>query len=184
MTLNLKQSTNNKDVYIVETLVNILHRCKKVLLIVFKNVINHAYRRYQYELSLSAITFSHANENSEIIQNYAYQDWQPYLEGIVNRVYPPELQLNNANAFWYEVPTFWFGFNYMYFKWTCFIQNLWYARWFWHGTFSFCPHYTSYGVYISQIIRFARVSSVTYFNARNIILTFNCLTFATRLQVW
>ena len=34
------------------------------------------------------------------------------------------------------------------------------------------PHYISYDVYISQLIRFARVSShVTDFNARNKILT-------------
>ena len=33
------------------------------------------------------------------------------------------------------------------------------------------PRSTSYGVYISQLIRFARVSSLTDFNARNIILT-------------
>ena len=38
------------------------------------------------------------------------------------------------------------------------------------------PHSTSYGVYISQLIRFARVSShVADFNARNISLTANLL---------
>ena len=34
------------------------------------------------------------------------------------------------------------------------------------------PHYTSYGVYVSQHIRFARASShVAYFNTRNKLLT-------------
>ena len=38
------------------------------------------------------------------------------------------------------------------------------------------PHATSYGVYISQLIRFARVSShVTDFNTRNKLLTVKLL---------
>ena len=44
------------------------------------------------------------------------------------------------------------------------------------------PRSTSYGVYISQLIRFARVSShVADFNFRN--KTFNCQTSATWLSV-
>ena len=37
----------------------------------------------------------------------------PYFEGMVNRIYPPELQLNKANTI--------FGFAFIYFKRICFI---------------------------------------------------------------
>ena len=67
-----------------------------------------------------------------------------YFEGMVNRIYPPELQLNKANTSDTEAP-------------------------FLDGDF---PRSTSYGVYISQLIRFARVCShVADFNARNKSLT-------------
>ena len=56
----------------------------------------------------------------------------PYFEGMVNQIYPPELQLNKANT----------------------------------------PRRPSYGVYISQLIRFAQVCShVDDFNTRNKCLT-------------
>ena len=96
----------------------------------------------------------------------------PYFEGMANRIYPPELQLNKANTSDTKAP-----FLGLYFS----ISN---------GLVSFkiydkrddfdldkvnfpfldgdVPHSTSYGVYISQFIRFARVSSdVVDFNARN-----------------
>ena len=70
----------------------------------------------------------------------------PYFEGMVNRIYPPELQLNKANTSDTEAP----------------FLDL-------DGD---VPRSTSYGVYISQLIRFARVSShVVDFNARNKCLT-------------
>ena len=69
----------------------------------------------------------------------------PYFEGMVNRIYPPELQLNKANTSDTEAP---------YLNLHLSISN------------------GSYGVYISQFIRFARVSSnVADFNARNKSLT-------------
>ena len=43
----------------------------------------------------------------------------PYFEGMVNRIYPPELQLNKANASDAEAPIF--GFVFIYFKWISFI---------------------------------------------------------------
>ena len=57
----------------------------------------------------------------------------PYFEGMVNRIYPPELQLNNANTSNTEAQ---------------YIANF---------PFLDCdvPRSTSYGVYISQLIRFA-----------------------------
>ena len=69
----------------------------------------------------------------------------PYFEGMVNRIYPPELQLNKANTADTEAP----------------FLDL---------------HLSIYGVYISQLIRFARVSShVVDFNARNKSLTVKLL---------
>ena len=43
----------------------------------------------------------------------------PYFEGMVNRIYPPELQLNKANTSGTEGPIF--GFAFIYFKRICFI---------------------------------------------------------------
>ena len=43
----------------------------------------------------------------------------PYFEGMVNRIYPPELQLNKVNTSDTEAPFFWFAF--IYFKRICFI---------------------------------------------------------------
>ena len=95
----------------------------------------------------------------------------PYFEGMVNRIYPPELQLNKANTSDTEAPfldlhltisTDLFHLKFMISAMTDFdIVN-----------FPFLdgdvPRSTSYGVYISQLIRFARVSShVVDFNARN-----------------
>ena len=95
----------------------------------------------------------------------------PYFEGMVNRIYPPELQLNKANTSDTEAPfldlhlfqTDLFHLKFMIFDFD--IVN-----------FPFLdgdvPRSTSYGVYISQLIRFARVSShVVDFNARNKSLT-------------
>ena len=46
----------------------------------------------------------------------------PYFEGMVNQIYPPELQLNKANTSDTEAPRF--GFTSLYFKRLCFIQNV------------------------------------------------------------
>ena len=98
----------------------------------------------------------------------------PYFEGMVNRIYPPELQLNKAYTSYTEAPFLdlhlsisnGFASSKIYDKRNDFdLVN-----------FPFLdeevPRSTSYGVYISQLIRFARVSShVADFNARNKSLT-------------
>ena len=93
----------------------------------------------------------------------------PYFEGMVNRIYQPELQLNKANISDTEAPfldlQYLFQTDLFHLKFDFDIVN-----------FPFLdvnvPRSTSYGVYISQIIRFARVSShVVDFNARNKSLT-------------
>ena len=99
----------------------------------------------------------------------------PYFEGMMGRIYPPELQLNKGNASDTEAPFFLFAF--IYFKQICSSKN--YDK---HDDFDFdivtfpfvdgdVSHSTSYGVYISQLIRFASVSSqVADLNARTKIL--------------
>ena len=100
----------------------------------------------------------------------------PYFEGMVNQIYPPELQLNKANTSDIEAPFLDlhlsisngfvsskindkrddFDFDIVNFP-------------FLDGDF---PRRPSYGVYISQLIRFARVCShVDDFNTRNKCLT-------------
>ena len=96
----------------------------------------------------------------------------PYFESMVNRIYPPELQLNKANTSDTEAP-----FLHLHLS----ISNVFVSPKIYDKrddfdfdivNFAFLdcdvPHSTSYGVYISQRIRFARVSShVADFNARN-----------------
>ena len=95
----------------------------------------------------------------------------PYFEGMVNRIYPPELQLNKANTCDTEAP---------YLDLHLSISSKIYDK---RDDFDFdivnfpsldgvVSRSTSYGVYISQLIRFARVCShVADFNARNKSLT-------------
>ena len=93
----------------------------------------------------------------------------PYFEGMVNRIYPPELQLNKANTSDTEAPfldlhlfqTDLFHLKFMISAMTWF----WYSKFFIFGWWR-SPFYLL-RVYISQLIRFARVSShVADFNAR------------------
>ena len=96
----------------------------------------------------------------------------PYFEGMVNRIYPPELQLNKANTSDTEAPFLDLRLSIS----NGFVSSKIYDK---RDDFDFdivnfpfldgdVPRSTSYGVYISQLIRFARVSShVTDFNARN-----------------
>ena len=95
----------------------------------------------------------------------------PYFEGMVNRIYPPELQLNKANTSDTEAPFLDLHLSIS----NGFVSSKIYDK---HNDFDFpfldgdVPHSTSYWVYISQLIRFARVSShVADFNARNKSLT-------------
>ena len=98
----------------------------------------------------------------------------PYFEGMVNRTYPPELQLNKANNSDTEAP---------YLDLHLSISNGFLSFKIYDKRDDFdivifpfldgdVPHSTSYGVFISQLIRFAKVSShVADFNACNKSLT-------------
>ena len=97
----------------------------------------------------------------------------PYFDGMVNRSYPPELQLNKANTSDTEAPFLdlhlsisnRFVSSKIYDDFAFDIVNFPFFE-------SDVPRSTFYGVYISQFIRFARVSShVVDFNARNKSLT-------------
>ena len=112
----------------------------------------------------------------------------PYFEGMVNRIYPPELQLNKANTSDTEAPFLdlhlsisnGFVSSKIYDKRDDFDFNI--------VNFQFLdgdvPRSTSYGVYISQLIRFARVSShVVDFNARNKSLTAKLLQQGYRYHI-
>ena len=100
----------------------------------------------------------------------------PYFEGMVNQIYPPKLQLNKANTLDTEAPFLdlhmsvsnGFVSSNIYDKRDDFVFEL--------VNFPFLdgdvPRRPSYGVYISQLIRFARVCShVDDFNTRNKFLT-------------
>ena len=100
----------------------------------------------------------------------------PYFEGMVNQIYPPELKLNKANISDTEAPLLdlhlsvsnWFVSSEIYDKRDDFDFDI--------VNFPFLggdvPQRASYGVYISQLIRFARVCNhVTDFNLRNKCLT-------------
>ena len=100
----------------------------------------------------------------------------PYFEGMVNQIYPPELQLNKANISETEAPFLDLHLSVA----NGFVSSKIYDK---RDDFDFdivnvpfldgdVPRRASYGVYISQLIRFARVCNhVTDFNARNKCLT-------------
>ena len=95
----------------------------------------------------------------------------PYFEGMVNHIYPPELQLNKANTSDTEAPFLDLHLSIS----NGFVSSKIYNK---RDDFDFdivnfpflygdVPRSTSYWVYISQLIRFARVySHVADFNAR------------------
>ena len=100
----------------------------------------------------------------------------PYFEGMVNQIYPSELQLNKANTSDTEAPFL----DLHLFNSYGFVSSKIYDK---RDDFDFdivnfpfldgdVPRRPSYGVYISQLIRFARVCShVDDFNTRNKCLT-------------
>ena len=100
----------------------------------------------------------------------------PYFEGMVNRIDPPELQLNKANTSDTEAPFLDLHLSIS----NGFVSSKIYDK---RDDFDFdivnflfldgdVPRSTSYGVYISQLIRFPGVSShVVDFNAPNKSLT-------------
>ena len=100
----------------------------------------------------------------------------PYFEGMVNQIYPSELQPNKANASDTEAPLLDLHLSIS----NGFVSSKIYDK---RDDFDFdivnfpfldgdVPRRPSYGVYISQLIRFARVCShVDDFNTRNKCLT-------------
>ena len=100
----------------------------------------------------------------------------PYFEGMVNQIYPPELQLNKANISDTKAPILDLHLSVA----NGFVSPIIYDK---RDDFDFdivnfpfldgdAPRRASYGVYISQLIRFARVCNhITDFNARNKCLT-------------
>ena len=100
----------------------------------------------------------------------------PYFEGMVNQIYPSELQLNKANISDTEAPFLDLHLSVA----NGFVSSKIYDK---RDDFDFdivnfpfldgdVPRRASYGVYISQLIRFARVCNhVTDFNGRNKCLT-------------
>ena len=97
-----------------------------------------------------------------------------YFEGMVNQIYPPKLQLNNANTTYTEAPFLDLHLSIA----NGFVSSKTYDKLddFDMVNFPFLdgdvPRHASYGVYISQLIRFARVCNhVVDFNPRNKCLT-------------
>ena len=97
----------------------------------------------------------------------------PYFEGMVNQIYPPELQLNKANTTNTEAPFLDLHISIA----NGFVSSKIYIK---RDDFGFdivnfpfldgdVPRRASYGVYISQLIRFASVCNhVADFNSRAI----------------
>ena len=100
----------------------------------------------------------------------------PYFEGMVNQIYPSELQLKKANISDTEAPLVGLHLSIS----NRFVSSKIYDK---RDDFDFdivylpcvdgdVPRHPSYGVYISQLIRFARVCShVDDLNTRNKCLT-------------
>ena len=100
----------------------------------------------------------------------------PYFEGMVNQIYPPELKLNKANTLDTEAPFLDLHLSIS----NGFVSSKIYDK---RDDFDFdivnfpfldgdVPRRPSYGVYISQLLRFARACShVDDFNTRNKCLT-------------
>ena len=99
-------------------------------------------------------------------------DCMVYFDNMVSQIYPSELQLNKANTCDNEAAFLDLHLSFS----NDIVSTKIYDK---HGDFNFeivnfpflggdFPHSTSYGVYISQLIRFARASSyVADFNTRN-----------------
>ena len=115
------------------------------------------------------------NSTSRYLDDLLYID-NPYFEGMVNQIYPSELQLNKANTSDTEAPFLDLHLSIS----NGFVSSKIYDK---RDDFDFdivnfpildgdVPRRPSYGVYISQLIRFARVfSHVDDFTTRNKCLT-------------
>ena len=96
----------------------------------------------------------------------------PYFEQMVGQIYPTELQLNKANSSDTEAPVITNGIvsSKIYDK----RDDFNFETVHFHFLGGDVPRSSSYAVYISQLIRFARVCSYMYvddFNNRNLFLT-------------
>ena len=110
-----------------------------------------------------------------------------YFEGMVNQIYPPELQLNKANISYTEDPFLDLHLSIS----KGFVSSKIFDK---RDDFDFdivnfpflggdAPRRPSYGVYISQLIRFAReCSNADDFNTRNKCLTASFLKQGYRYQ--
>ena len=115
------------------------------------------------------------NSTSRYLEDLLNID-NPYFEGMVNQIYPLELQLNKANTSDAEAPFLDLHLSIS----NAFVSSQIYDK---RDYFDFdivnlpfldgdVPRRPSYGVYFSQFIRFAKVCShVEDFNARNKCLT-------------
>ena len=115
------------------------------------------------------------NSTSRYLDNLLNMD-NNFFDSMVNRIYPSELQLNKANVSDTETSFLDLHLSIL----DGFVKTKIYDK---RDDFDFdsvnfpfldgdVPSSTSYGVYISQLIRFARVSShVDEFNTRNKVLT-------------
>ena len=137
------------------------------------------YEKKDFMTSLSDVKQAEIIEafksTSRYLDGLLYID-NPYFEGMVNRIYPPELQLNKANTSDTEASFLDLHLSIS----NRFVSSKIYDK---RDAFDFdivnFPFFdgdvarsTSYGIYISQLIRFARVSShVADINARNKSLT-------------
>ena len=98
-----------------------------------------------------------------------------YFDGLISQIYPSELQLNKANSS--ETKASFFGLAFVYFRGvSCKIYDKRDDFYFEIVNFPYFDEYVPrrayYGVYISLLIWFARVSShVSDFNTRNKLLT-------------
>ena len=113
---------------------------------------------------------------NNISLSWSRQSEKAYFEGMVNQIYPSELQLNKANISDTEAPFLDLHLSVA----NGFVSSKIYDK---RDDFDFdivnfpfldgdVPRRASYGVYISQLIRFAIVCNhVTDFNARNKSLT-------------
>ena len=126
-------------------------------------------------LSLSEDNQSHVieafNSTSRYLDDLLNID-NNFFDSMVNRIYPSELQLNKANVSDTEASFLDLHLSDVFFKTKIYDKR----DDFDIVNFPFvdgdAPRSTSYGIYISQLIRFARVSShVDDFNTRNKVLT-------------
>ena len=141
---------------------------------------SHVFDHCLFFTSQGGLLTSWLTDNKRVSHNKRLDDLlnidNPYFEGMVNRIYPPELQLNKANTSEIEAPFLDLHLSIS----NGIVSSKIYDK---RDEFDFdivnfpfldgdVPRSTAYGVYISQLIRFARVSShVVDFNARNKSLT-------------